>query len=216
MYIPNEHNVTPPTLEYYSDARDAFLGDPASELAALLIDHVRESRQSYLEQTAAEEQHLRTVQSAQIDAMRDEADKLRDAGEARGLGLIASGTLTIIGAGVKAGTPSADVPADAPSADVPADAPSADVPGPPREPKGTDWSAVANGAAKGAEGGGELFAADDDRQGQLARTRATEYEHQSGEAERRFETLNEAHSHTRELERSAFEHLRNVRETEAA
>lgn len=198
MYIPNEHSVTPPTLDYYADARDAFLGDPASELAALLIDHVRESRQSYLEQTHAEESHLRLVQAAQIKELRDEADKLRDAGMARGAGMIVSGVLTIGASGITAGTPTTDV------SDTPP------------ETGGTDWPGVLNGAASGAKGGSELFAADDEFQGQLARTRATEYEHQGGEAERRLETLDEARSHARELQRSAFEHLRNVQETEAA
>lgn len=193
MYISHESSVTPPTLEYYANARDGFGGDPASELAALLIDHVRESRQSYFEQTRAEEKHLRSVHTAQIKAMRDEADKLRDAGMARGGGMMVSGALTIGAGYATASTPTAE-----------------------SKTNDTDRPVVLNGAASGAQGGGELFAADDDRQGQLARTRATEHEHLGGEAERRLETLGEARAHARDLERSAFEHLRNVQATEAA
>ncbi len=203
MYIPNDRSVTPPTLEYYKDARDAFLSDPSSALAALLIDHVRESRQNYLDQTRAEENHLRSVHAAQLEAMRDEADKLRDAGVARGVGMVASGALSIMAGYATANTPSSDASKCA-------------TPCTPRPAKGTDWPGVLNGAASGAKGGGELFAAYDDRQGQLARTRATEHEHQGGEAERRLKTLDETREHARDLERSAFEHLRNVHETEAA
>lgn len=202
MYIPKEHSVTPPTLDYYADARDAFIGDPASELAALIIDHVRESRQSYLEQTRAEERHLRVVQAAQIEDLREEADKLRDAGVARGTGLIVSGALSI-GAGLAT--------ANAPNAETPGGAKPSTPP-----PTETDWPAVLNGAASGAKGGGDLLATHQEYRGQIARTRATEHEHLAGEAERRLKTLDEARSHLGDLRRSAFEHLRNVRETEAA
>lgn len=201
MHISRQNNVTPPTLEYLTNARDAFVGDPAMELAVLLIDHVRESRQSYLEQTRAEERQLRAVQAAQIEDLREEADKLRDAGVARGTGLIVSGALSIGAGFATASAPSAD----APELDQPVTPP----------PKGTDWPAVLNGAASGARGGGELLAALHERQGRLARVHATEHEHLAGESDRRLKTLQEARSHLSNLERSAFEHLRIVRQTEA-
>lgn len=188
MYIPNEHSVAPPTLDYYADARDAFVGDPASELAALLVDHVRESRQSYLDQTHAEESHLRLVQAAQIKELRHEADKLRDAGRANAYGLLGSGALKISSGVAIAST------------------------GTPNNP----YSKGFEGGADGSAGAGTFYASGEEHQGQLARTRATEHEHLGGEAERRLKTLDEARAHARDLERSAFEHLRNVQETEAA
>lgn len=215
MHISRQNNVTPPTLEYLTNARDAFVGDPAMELAVLLIDHVRESRQSYLEQTRAEERQLRAVQAAQIEDLREEADKLRDAGVARGTGLIVSGALSIGAGFATASAPSAD----APELDKPVTPPpkGTGLPEPvtPPPPKGTDWPAVLNGAASGARGGGELLAALHERQGRLARVHATEHEHLAGESDRRLKTLEEARSHLSNLERSAFEHLRIVRQTEA-
>lgn len=203
MYIPKENNVTPPTLDYYLDARDGFLGDPASELAALLIDHLRESRQNYLEQSRAQEHQLRKVQAAKIEAMRDEADKIRDAGMAKGAGMIASGLLTIGASGVKAHTATTNAAASDAAPTSPETAP-------------TDWEGILKGAASGAQGGGELFAAGDERQAQLARTRATEHEHLAGEAERRLKLLDDARANARDLERTAFEHLRKKNETAAA
>jgi len=203
MYIPKENNVTPPTLDYYLDARDGFLGDPASELAALLIDHLRESRQNYLEQSRAQEHQLRKVQAAKIEAMRDEADKIRDAGMAKGAGMIASGLLTIGASGVKAHTATTNAAASDAAPTSPETAP-------------TDWEGILKGAASGAQGGGELFAAGDERQAQLARTRATEDEHLAGEAERRLKLLDDARANARDLERTAFEHLRKKNETAAA
>jgi len=187
MRIPAEHNVTPPTLDCYAKARDAFLGDTASELAALLIDHVRESRQSYLEQTRAEEHQLRLVQAAQVEDMRTQADKLRDAGISKGAGMIASGLLTV-GSGVSiASTGTADNP----------------------------YSKYFDGSAKGAEGGGQLMAAHFDHDAGIAGADATEHEHLGSEAERRLETLDEARSYLKELQRTAFEHLQNIQETQA-
>ena len=187
MRIPGEHSVTPLTPECYAEARDAFMGDPASELAALLIDHVRESRQSYLEQTRAEEHQLRVVQAAQIKDMRVEADKVRDAAISKGAGMMLSGGFTI-GSGVaiaQTGDPE------------------------------TPWSKYLAGSADGARGGGELISGHFDREASLARADATEHEHLGSEAERRLESLEEARSHLNELQRSAFDHLRNIQETQA-
>jgi len=190
MRIPAEHAVTPPTLDCYAEARDAFSGDPASEIAALLIDHVRQSRQSYLEQTHAEEHQLRAVQAAQVEDLRTQADKLRDAAMYEGAGMMLSGGLTI-GSAVA----SASVPDKA---------------------TGADWPRVLEGSAKGAEGGGTLVSAHFDREAGLAGADATEHEHLGSEAERRLRTLDEALSHTKDLQRSTFEQLQSLQATQAA
>lgn len=187
MHIPREHSVTPPTLDYYTDARDSFCGDPASQLAALLIDHIRESRQSSLERTRAETDHLRVVQAAQIEDLRKEADKLRDASVVNGWGKVVSGALTV-GSGVFiACTKNPD----------------------------NAWSKGLEGGASGTVGVAELYAAGHEYLGRSARTRATEHEHLASESERRLKTLEEARTHLRELQRTACDHLRSVQETQA-
>jgi len=187
MHIPANDRVTPPTLEYYVEARDGFSGDPASELAALLIDHVRESRQLNRDQTRLEEEHLRFVQAAQVKQLRSEADELREAGRAKAFGMIVGGSLTVA-SGVALG-------------------------GAGRE---THWSKGFDGGAKGAHGGGELIASEHELHAGRARARSTEYEHQAGESKRRLDDLSDARSYSRNLERTAFDHLEKVQEAQAA
>ena len=207
MRIPADNSVKPPTLDCYVEARDSFFGDPTSELAALLIEHVRESRQSYFEQTLAEEQHLRVVQAAQVEDLRKEADKVRDAGMAKGFGLIAGGLLTIGSGLATAKDTGVNTEAGANTDPAPKAPPKADAP--------VNWATELAGGAKAAEGAGEVGAAHFERQAGLKRADATEHEHLAGEAERRLETLEEARNHARELERSAFEHLKNMQDKRA-
>ena len=202
MHIPPEHRVTPPTLDCYVEARDAFVGDAASEIAALLIDHVRESRQNYLEQTRAEEHQLRVVQAAQIKDMRIEADKLRDAGMYKGAAMMLSGGLTIASGVVTASN------ASSANRETPGSVP--------HKATETNWPSVFEGSAKGADGSGQLIAAHFDREAGLARADATEHEHLGSEAKRRLEALDEARSHLKDLQRSAFEHLKGIHETQAS
>ena len=179
-----ENPTTAPPLDYYVEARDRFTGDVATELAVMLIDYVRESRQLDQQQTHAEEAQLRLAQAAQVHDMREEADKIRDAGMIKGLGMIASGGSTI-GSGVALASGS------------------------------EAWATGLEGSAGAANGVGEAWAADVDRSAALARTHATEHEHQAGESERRLDVLDEARSHAKQLEQSAFEHLRSVQQTRA-
>lgn len=213
MRIPENHAITPPTLEYYLAARNSFTGDVATDLAVMLIDYVRESRQLNQEQTRAETAQLRLEQAAQVKDMREEADKLRDAGMVKGAGMILGGGVTIASgfATASAATKGAANATDrgAPSAagkGAPSETPSA---------PGFDWFAGLKGSADALNGGGEAWAAHIDRSAARARTRATEHEHRAGESGRRLDTLDEARAHAKELEHSAFEHLRNVQETRA-
>ena len=202
MRISEYQTTTPPPLDYYVEAKGRFTGDVATDLAVMLIDYVRESRQLDQQQTHAEEAQLRLEQAAQVKAMRDEADKIRDAGMTKGASMILSGGVTIVSGLATAstadkGTASATAKGAAPSK------------------PGFDWRAGLEGSAGAANGVGEAWAADVDRSAALARTHATEHEHQAGESERRLDVLDEARSHAKELEQSAFEHLRSVQQTRA-
>ena len=214
MHIPAHDRVTPPTLEYYVEAHDRFMGDPTSELAALLIDHVRESRQQNRDQTRIEEAHLRFVQTAQVQELRSEADELRKAGQAKAFGMIVSGAASIGSAAVAAASTNPSAP-ESEQGPTPSDATPSDAT-PSVAAKRTAWPQVIKGAADGAEGGGGLIAAEHDLHAGRARTRSTEHEHQAGESERRLNDLSDARSYSRELERAAFDHLEKVQEAESA
>lgn len=210
MRISEYQTTTPPPLDYYVEAKGRFTGDVATDLAVMLIDYVRESRQLNQEQTRAETAQLRLVQAAQVHDMREEADKIRDAGMIKGAALVASGLFNV-GAGLAAVS---TTDTDAPST-TDTDAPSATPAGAPSKQAAIDWPTGLKGCGDAAKGSGDLWAAYVDREAALARTRATEHEHRAGESERRLDTLDEARSHSKELEQSAFEHLRNVEETRA-
>ena len=180
MRISEYQTTTPPPLDYYVEAKGRFTGDVATDLAVMLIDYVRESRQIDQQQTRAETAQLRLVQAAQVHDMREEADKIREAGMIKGASMILGGGVTIATGFT-----------------------------------GKKVSAGLKGSSDAVNGGGDFWAAYVDREAALARTRATEHEHRAGESERRLDTLDEARSHSKELEQSAFEHLRNVEETRA-
>lgn len=180
MRISEYQTTTPPPLDYYVEAKGRFTGDVATDLAVMLIDYVRESRQIDQQQTRAETAQLRLVQAAQVKDMREEADKIREAGMIKGASMILGGGVTIATGFT-----------------------------------GKKVSAGLKGCGDAVKGGGDFWAAYVDREAALARTRATEHEHRAGESERRLDTLDEARSHSKELEQSAFEHLRNVEEARA-
>jgi hypothetical protein len=213
MRIPENHTITPPTLECYLEARNGFTGDVATDLAVMLIDYVRESRQIDQQQTRAEQAQLRLEQAAQVKAMREEADAIREAGMIQGTSKMLGGGLGIASGIVAVSTTSTGDKSTASTGDK--SAPSTTPQGAPSQQAAIDWPTALQGSAKAVDGGSELWTANVDRSAALARTRATEHDHRAGESERRLDTLDEARSHAKELEQSAFEHLQNVQGTRA-
>lgn len=183
-----DNRVSPPTISYYQQARDAFAGDPMAELAVLVVDHARSARQVQRTEARAQEAQLRLVQDAQIRAMHAEAEKIKLAGMHEGAWMIGGGLATI-GAGLAhASSGTSEPPAS---------------------------STLLAGAGKGSEGVGKMLASHYQYQASEARERATVAEHQAQEAERRLADSRDARSQTRDLEKSAFEHLRNIQNTRA-
>jgi hypothetical protein len=88
-----------PASEYLEEARDALGGDAETQVAAMMLEHVRESRQVSRAQRQHEEAHLRSSEAAQVQAMHDEADAIRMAGYVQGGSQIAGGVLTAAAAG---------------------------------------------------------------------------------------------------------------------
>jgi hypothetical protein len=71
-------------------------GDSAAEIAALLLLGARDSRNQAHAVARAEEQHLSELQAQQIDELHAQAEATRNAGFAKGMGLIASGTANVL------------------------------------------------------------------------------------------------------------------------
>lgn len=181
-----ENQVTPPTLGVYQQARDGFTGDAMTELAVLVVDHARSARQTQRTEARAQEAQLRVMQEAQIRAMHTEANKIKLAGMHEGVWAIGGGLATI-GSGV--------AHASAGTGDAPASA------------------TCLSGAGKTSDGVGKLAATHYQYEASQARERGTVADHRAREAERRLNDSQEATGHTRDLEKSAFEHLRAIQNT---
>ncbi|SRR5690606_2171826 len=93
MFIDSNH--TSATVSYYQDAKNALMGDYATQIAAMMIDHAKQSREQNQELRRGEEAHLRLVQREHIEALRTEADMIQAAANAQGNAMIASGFFTV-------------------------------------------------------------------------------------------------------------------------
>lgn len=89
MYI--DTSTQSPTTAYFEEARDAVLGDPSTQVAAMLLEHAKDSRQLNRERARAEEAQLRESQQRQVRALREQSDHIRTAGMYKGALMIASG-----------------------------------------------------------------------------------------------------------------------------
>jgi hypothetical protein len=83
-------------------------GDSGAEIAALLVLDARDSRNQAKAAEQAEERQLTQLEDEQVSHLYEQADATRSAGWARGVGLIVSGSATVIGAGLGADTGGAE------------------------------------------------------------------------------------------------------------
>jgi hypothetical protein len=74
-------------------------GDSAAEIAALLLLGAQESQKISRTLRQAEEQSLTHFEQQQVDAMHAQADATRNAGFARGMGMVCAGGLSVFGVG---------------------------------------------------------------------------------------------------------------------
>ena len=90
-----DSNTSSTTASYYENAKNGLMGDHATQLAAMLIDYAKDSREQNRQLRRGEEAHLRLVQQEHITDLRTEANMIRRAGREQGYAMIVSGGLTI-------------------------------------------------------------------------------------------------------------------------
>lgn len=100
MQITTNTNTSTPLTSYFEEARDG-LGDTASQVAAMMLEHTRLSRALNQEQKQSEEAWLRLQQENQVRELRNQADLTRQAGMVQGFFTMVAG-----GAGIAAGVAS--------------------------------------------------------------------------------------------------------------
>ncbi len=162
-------------------------GDVNAQVAAMMLKHGHEKRANAREMRHAEEDNLRSHEQQQVSKLREQAEQVLAAAKRAAYGKIASGGLQMTGAGVSIlGGKKAD-----------------------------PWSAGLKGAATGAEGGSELWAADATHEGKLAEIASTEADHRSAEAKRRMDDLRDEEQSAKEIIKSTFDFLKEASEAKA-
>lgn len=186
--ISSDSNAQSATHAYLEEASREFTDDPSTNLAILMIEHANESRHDARELGLAEEQHRRNLEQQQVQAMHAEADCIRAAGRAKGIGGIIGGIFTAAGG-------AAQFSASSPGAD--------------------GVGSVYSGSGQLASRSGELAGSDYDRRAQNARADQTEFGHRIDASDRRRQDLDEQAQEALELRRTAIDHLHDVSESEA-
>ncbi len=102
MRIEGTTNTASPTTSYFEAARDALAGDPTTQIAAMMLEHAKTSRELNHQQRSVEELRLRELQADQVDQLRLKATRTAIAGFTQGAAGIASGALKIGACGSKA------------------------------------------------------------------------------------------------------------------
>jgi hypothetical protein len=90
--------------ELADQAHASLAADPGAQVAVLLVESATQSRSQAAESRATEEHRLEGLEEQQIHQMLEAADHTRTAAWERGLGMMAAGTLDVIGStkGLKA------------------------------------------------------------------------------------------------------------------
>src|SRR5688572_14432615 len=98
MRVTQATPVTVPTLDYFEEASNDIAGDPATQVAVMMLKHAKESRQISQQQTRLEEAQLRQSQQDQVKALKAQAEQIRAAGFVKGFSMMLSGALTAVAA----------------------------------------------------------------------------------------------------------------------
>jgi hypothetical protein len=163
-------------------------GDINARIAAMLLAQSQDRKDYLREARRAEEQHLRAVEDAEVQAIRDEAVHTRAAAQSRAIGAIVSGGFQVAG-GVALGGIADKCDAKA-------------------------TSEIFNGAGDLSEGFMGLNAAASDYAAGEARADAKSADNKSNESERRLGDIEEEVREARELAKTAIQFLRDVTEKE--
>jgi hypothetical protein len=187
MSIQTVQNTTYNFSADQSELAAELGGDTSAQIAAMLLDHAHDSRETNREARLHEEQHLVAQQEREFEMMMEQADHIRSAGFAEGISMMVAGTFNIAAGVVTAGT------ADAKAI-------------------GTSLS----GGAQASQGAGKFFAGIEEAEGQESAAAAKQASHRSGASERRLDDLRTEAQEARELVRTVIDFLRDMGRTEAA
>jgi len=91
-------DAVPPTVSCYEDAAANASEDLTSEVAVMLLQHTKDSRETNRLDSRLEQEHLKQMQRNQVAEMRAQAKHIRDAATTRGIAGMVSGAYTIGGA----------------------------------------------------------------------------------------------------------------------
>lgn len=78
------------------------IGDSGAEIAALLVLGARDSRDQAKAAAQADDRRLTQLEDKQVDELYEQADAVRAAGWAKGMGQMVTGGASLVGAGVMA------------------------------------------------------------------------------------------------------------------
>jgi hypothetical protein len=163
-------------------------GDINARIAAMLLEQSQDRKDYLREARRVEEEHLRTVEKAEVQAIRDEAVHTRAAAQSRAIGAMVSGGFQVAG-GVALGGIAGKGDAKA-------------------------TSDIFNGSGELSEGFMGLSAAASDYAAGEARADAKSAENKSKESERRLGDIEEEVREARELAKTAIQFLRDMAEKE--
>jgi fatty acid-binding protein DegV len=95
MNVTRNDATSSPARVYFDEAANSALGDPTTQLAVMVLEHAKDSRDLNQEQNRLEEEHLRHMQRQQVDFMRKQAKHVRNAGRIKGAAMMVGGVATI-------------------------------------------------------------------------------------------------------------------------
>jgi hypothetical protein len=198
MTIDATSRMTPSILLFTSPEQIAaeFGGDVNASVAAMMLLHAKQLRESVQTACSIEEERLRIQEERQVHAMHEQADRIRSAGMNEGLGLIASGgfqiasgVVGIAGARLQDGQLS---------------------------PRAAGSQAILQGSGSASRGVGEMFASEDNWAASIANADATKAENSAEATKRRLDELKEEMAQARDLTKTAIDFLRDQTRTKAS
>jgi len=162
-------------------------GDTNAAVAAMMLEHAQQKRETLGQARLAEEELLRKREAEQVAKIREQAEVAAEAARLRALGSIASGAFGIAGgATICAGS---------------------------GEPSGE--SKILSASGDPVKGVFEFVAAERDIDAGNARADATAADHRAAAAKRRLEDIHSEQSDARELARTAIDFLKELTKSRA-
>jgi len=171
-------------------------GDVNASVAAMMLLHAKQMRESVQTARSFEEENLRIHEECQVQAMHEQADRIRAAGIAEGVGLIASGGCQIA-SGIVGLSGSRLASGEL-------------------TPSRQGTQAVLQGAGTGANGVSQLSAAGDKHAADRADANATAAGHRAEATKRRLDDLQDEAAEARDLAKKVIEFLRDQTRTKAS